>query len=197
MKIGIIGTGAIGEGFAKHVAKAGYEVIISNSRGPESLADLVKTIGGHIKAGTVEEAAQAEVVFLSIPWGKVQEVVSGISTWEGKIIIDPSNAIAPGFVPADLGGKQSSEMLASWVPGAKVVKAFNTLMAKLLASEPKEPNGNRVIFYSGDDADAKKTVAGIIEKTGFAGVDLGSLVEGGKMQQFGGPLPLINLVKLA
>jgi hypothetical protein len=197
MKIGIIGAGNIGKAFAKQATQAGYEVIISNSRGPESLTEFVTATGGNLSAGTIQEAANAEVVFLSLPWLQLEPVASSIGSWEGKIVIDPSNPFLPGFIPADLGGKTSSEIVEGWVPGAKVVKAFNTLGSAILAAPPKEAGGSRVLFFSGNDAEAKSTVASIIEKMGYAGIDLGSLSEGGKFQQLpGGPLPLHNLIKL-
>ncbi|CAG4999196.1 hypothetical protein DYBT9275_02175 [Dyadobacter sp. CECT 9275] len=197
MKIGIIGAGGIGQAFAKHAALAGYEVIISNSRGPESLAEIVKSLGSNVTAVTIEEAADADVVFLSVPWLALEGIGAGRDSWAGKTVIDANNAFLPGFKVADLGGKMSSEVVAGWFPGAAVVKAFNTLAQPLLNSEPREAGGNRVIFYSGNDDAAKKLVAEIIEKIGFAGIDLGKLDEGGKLQAFpGGALSLLNLIKL-
>lgn len=196
MKIGIIGAGAIGMAFAKQVAKAGYDIILSNSRGPESLATAVKQLGGNTKAGTVQEAANADVVFVSLQWQHLEHVLTSIK-WNGQIIIDPTNPILPGFKLAPLNGKTSSEVLASWAKGAIVVKAFNTLPPPVLSADPKVQNGHRVIFYSGNDESAKERVAGILTRIGFAGVDLGTLEEGGKLQQFpGGPLPTLNLIKI-
>lgn len=195
--IGIIGAGNIAQGFAGHVAKAGYPVIISNSRGPESLADLVSTLGHGIKAGTVTDAAQADVVLLALPWQHLKEGLAGSPAWKGRIVIDATNFIVfPEFKPADLGDKTSSEVVAELVPGARVVKAFNTLDAAILAADPHEAGGQRVLFFSGDDKDAKETVGQLIKAIGFAGIDLGGLVSGGKLQQFGGPLPSHNLIKL-
>lgn len=197
-KIGIIGAGNIGKAFAGHVAKAGYETIISNSREPETLGPVVAEIGNNVKAGTVAEAAAADVVFLSVPWNSLPEALSEVPTWDNQIVIDATNAILPGFVAADLGGKTSSEVVAALVPGAKVVKAFNTLFAAVLASSPQEGGGKRVIFYSGDDTESKKQVLQIIDTIGFAGVDLGSINDGGRLQQFpGGSLTGLNLIKLA
>lgn len=197
MKIGIIGSGNIGLAFAGQAAKAGYEVLLSNSRGPESLTEAVSSLKGNVKAVTVNEAALADVVFLSVPWKYMESVTTAITTWEGRIVIDPSNPIImPGFTTADLGGKPSSEVVSGWVKGAKVVKAFNTYTPQLLAADPNEGGGQRVIFYSGNDAAAKETVAEIIKTMGFAGIDLGTLQGGGMLQQFpGGPLPGQNLVK--
>ncbi|NII26233.1 NAD(P)-binding domain-containing protein [Pseudoflavitalea sp. X16] len=196
MKIGIIGAGSIGMAFAKQATNAGFEVILSNSRGPASLTGAVKALGSKVKAGTVEEAAAAEVVFVSLQWQHLQSVLSGIK-WKGQIIIDPANPILPGFKLADLYGKTSSEVVATWANGATVVKAFNTLTPSVLGSDPHVQGGSRVIFYSGNNEAAKQTVSAIIKKIGFAGVDLGRLDEGGKLQQFpGGPLPTLNLVKM-
>lgn len=196
MKIGIIGAGAIGLAFAKQAAAAGYEVILSNSRGPATLAETAKILGNNVKAGTVEEAAAAEVVFASLQWQHLQAVLSGIK-WNGQIIIDPTNPVLPGFILAELNGLTSSEVVASWAKGAHLVKAFNTLTPKTLSANPRENGGRRVIFLSGNDEAAKLTVEKIIDKMGFAGVDLGRLDEGGKLQQFpGGSLPTLNLLKV-
>jgi predicted dinucleotide-binding enzyme len=199
VKIGIIGAGAIGRAFAVQAVRAGYEVVLSNRRGPASLAPLVSQLGGRARAGTVAEAAQAEVVFLALPWEQVAPVTASIASWAGRVVIDPTNPILlPGFRLAELGGRPSSEVVASLVPGARVVKAFNTLTPAVLAANPREAGGQRVIFYSGNDSAAKATVAGLLQQMGFAGVDLGLLQEGGKLQQFpGGPLPTLNLLKVA
>ena len=197
MKIGIIGAGGIGQAFAKQVAKAGYEVLLSNSRGPESLRPVAQHLGSNAKAATIEEAVQADVVFLSVPWNTLAEVTRSLPSLEGRIVIDATNPILPGFKAADLQGKTSSQVVAALLPGARVVKAFNTLPVALLETAPQEGNGKRVIFYSGDNAEAKKVVGELITKAGFAGIDLGNLENGGKLQSFpGGPLPTLNLLKL-
>lgn len=196
MKIGIIGAGAIGTAFAKQVTAAGYEVIISNSRGADTLKEKVEQIGGNITAGTVQQAAEADVIFLALQWQHLQQVLENVSL-EGKIVIDPTNPILPGFVLADLGGKTSSEVVSEWAKGAKLVKAFNTLQPPILAANPQVGGGNRVIFYSGNDDDTKDILSSILNRIGFASVDLGRLNEGGKLQQFpGGSLPTLNLIKL-
>jgi hypothetical protein len=198
MKIGIIGAGGIGQVFAGHVAKAGYEVIVSNSRGPESLADVVRGLGPRARAGTRQEAARADVVFISVGWEQVRAALADLPAWDGRILIDATNPVVqPGFRLAELNGSTSSEIVASMARGARVVKTANTLLRDVLAADPKQAGGRRVLFMSGDDAAAKVEVGGILQKAGFATIDLGALASGGKLQQFpGGPLPTLNLIKL-
>jgi len=109
-----------------------------------------------------------------------------------RIVIDTTN----DFNPSDLNGRTSSEVVADLVPGARVVKAANTLGAAVLGSDPHEGGGRRVIFLSGDDAEAKSQVTALFEDAGFVAIDLGGLATGGAMQQVGGPLAGVNLIKL-
>lgn len=196
--IGIIGAGAIGIAFASRFLKAGHHVTLSNSRGPQSLADTVATLGGNAEAGTVAQAAAAEIVVLAVPWKHLHQALEGI-TWSEQIVMDTTNPIIPpGFTIADLGGRTSSEVVASLVLGARLVKAGNTLPPEIITQESPLPDGRRVLFLSGDDADAKARLSQVLDQSGFASVDLGSLVEGGRLQQFpGGPLPALNLIKLS
>ncbi len=197
MSIGIIGSGNIGSAFARALARNGIEATIANSRGPESLKDLVRELGPAIKAGTREEAASKDIVLIAVNWSKLPAALAGLPDWNGRIVIDANNPIEqPLFKPAELNGRLSSEVVSTLVPGARVVKAFNHLLAALLGSDPNTEGGKRVAFYSGDDASAKADVSALIEKLGFFGIDLGSLAVGGKLAQFpGGPLPALNLVK--
>ncbi|WP_207455740.1 NAD(P)-binding domain-containing protein [Azospirillum sp. SYSU D00513] len=197
MTIGIIGSGAIGAAFARNIVRAGLEATIANSRGPASLEALVRDLGPGIKAGTREEAAAADIVFVAVNWTKLPEAMAGLPDWNGRIVIDANNAIeSPLFRPVELHGRASSEVFAELVPGARVVKAFNHLQAQTLAGDPRSEGGRRVLFYSGDDAPAKAEVAALIERLGFFGIDLGSLAGGGRLAQFpGGALPVHNLVK--
>lgn len=198
--IGVIGAGAIGTAFTKQALKAGYQVILSNSRGPESLAGIISELGSGVSAGKAEDAVKADVVVLSVKWGNVEEVLKNVPAWKGQILIDTANAVvAVGdqYQHADLGGKPSSEVVSELAPGARVVKAFNTLTPELLSSDPHVSGGNRVLFMSGNDAEAKAEVLKIMKNMGFSGVDLGSLETGGKLQQFpGGSIPGLNLIKL-
>ena len=198
MTIGIIGAGAIGTAFARTLARAGIQATISNSRGPESLQELVNNLGPSIKAGTREEAARGDVVFIAVNWTKLPAALAGLGDWNGRIVIDANNPIeAPLFKPVDLKGRVSSEVVAGLVPGSRVVKAFNHLRAGVLAADPRADGGRRVLFYSGDDNAAKAEVSALIERIGFTGIDLGSLAVGGRLAQFpGGPLPNQNLIKV-
>jgi len=194
--IGIIGAGAIGTAFAKNLARHGIPATLSNSRGPDSLKDLVRELGPTIKAGTREEAAAKDIVFVAVNWGRLPAALAGLPNFGGRIVIDANNPIeAPLFKPAELNGRLSSEVFSDLVPGARVVKAFNHLQAQLLAGDPGSEGGKRVLFFSGDDAAAKATVAALIAKLGFSGIDLGALAVGARLAQFpGGPLPILNLV---
>jgi 8-hydroxy-5-deazaflavin:NADPH oxidoreductase len=198
MTIGIIGSGAIGTALAQTLSRAGIKATISNSRGPDSLKDLVRELGTSIKAGTREEVARADIVFVAVNWTKLPVAMAGLPDWKGRIVVDANNPIeAPLFKPADLGGRVSSQVFAGLVPGARVVKAFNHLRAELLATDPRSDGGQRVLFYSGDDTAAKSEIEALIERLGFVGIDLGSLEVGGRLAQFpGGPLPNQNLVKI-
>jgi predicted dinucleotide-binding enzyme len=195
--IGIIGAGNIGQAFARVLARNGIEATIANSRGPETLADLVAAIGPTIKAGTRQEAAAKDIVLVAVNWSKLPAALAGLPDWSGRIVIDANNSIeAPLFKPVDLGGRFSSEVFADLVPGARVVKAFNHLLAPLVAADPAAEGGKRVLFYSGDDAQAKAEVGALIGTLGFYGIDLGPLALGARLVQFpGGPLPAHNLVR--
>ncbi len=198
MSIGIIGAGNIGLAVAKTLSRAGIAATIANSRGPASLKEAVAVLGPTIKAGTREEAAAADIVVIAVNWSKLPAAVAGLPAWDGRIVIDANNPIeAPLFKPVDLHGRISSEMVAELVKGARLVKAFNHLRADILASDPRADGGRRVLFYSGDDSVAKAEVGALIDRLGFAGIDLGPLALGGRLAQFpGGPLPNQNLVKI-
>src|SRR4051812_7464835 len=123
MKIGIVGAGGIGQAFASQGAKAGFEGILSNSRGPESLAELVKQLGPRTKAGTRQEAAQADMVVVAVRWPQLHEALSDLPLWNGRILIDCTNPIVkPGVMLPELNDSTSSEVVASLATGARVVK---------------------------------------------------------------------------
>ena len=195
--IGIIGAGNIGTAFARALARRDIPAILSNSRGPGSLQALADSIGPSVRAGTREEAAAQSIVLIAVNWTRLPSALAGLPDFGGRIVIDANNPIeAPLFKPAELHGRTSSEVVADLVPGARVVKAFNHLRAELVASDPAERGGKRVLFMAGDDAQAKADVGALIDQLGFAGIDLGTLAAGGRLSQFpGGPLPTLELVR--
>ncbi len=189
--VGIIGAGRIGQAMAQTALRAGRQVVIANSRGPQSLTSVVEELGEGVTAGTVKDAAAADIVVLAVMWPDVPQAVEGLE-WEGRIVIDPTN----DFDPSDLDGRTSSEVVADLVTPALVVKAANTLGAAVLGSDPHEAGGQRVMFLSGDDVSAKSEVVALFADAGFFVVDLGGLREGGRMQQVGAPLAGHNLIRL-
>ncbi|MBX2996313.1 MAG: NAD(P)-binding domain-containing protein [Bdellovibrionaceae bacterium] len=198
MKLGIIGAGGIAQAIAKQALRAGYEVVLSNSRGPDSLKAVVHSLGKGANAGTKQEAASQEVVFVSVPWPKLKDALKDLPSWNGRIVVDTNNPIsAPDFKLANLGGRTSSEVVQELVPGANLVKAMNTLPPETLESDASQESGQRVLFISGEDVRSKQKVAGIFERMGFAPIDLGGLAGGGSLYQFpGGPLAAQNLMRL-
>ncbi len=186
MKIGIIGAGNIGGTAARLFLKAGHEVAISNSRGPASLAPIVADLGGGARAVTVEDAARfGEVVLLAVPW-RSPDALPKPELLKGKVVIDAMNPYSATGGLVDLKERTSSEETAKRLPGARIVKAFNTIYFKHLATEGNADlpiEDRRAIFMAGDDTEAKDVVANLIQQIGFAPVDTGSLREGGRTQQ--------------
>ena len=189
--VGIIGAGRLGQAMARTALRAGRRVVLANSRGPESLASVVSALGDGVSAGTVDEAASADIVVVAVPWDRVPEAVQGLD-WNSQIVIDATN----DWAGDDLQGRTSSELVSDLVGGARLVKAANTLSAEVLSSDPHEVGGQRVIFISGDDADAKAEVVALFQDAGFAAIDLGDLATGGAMQQIHHPLAGVNLIRL-
>jgi 8-hydroxy-5-deazaflavin:NADPH oxidoreductase len=198
MTVGVIGAGVIGAAFARRLAHANVPGILSNSRGPDSLVDLVADVGGPIRAGTREEAAAQDLVLVAVNWSKLPAALGGLPDFGGHIVIDANNPIEPPtFQPADLHGRLSTEVFADYTPGARVVKAFNHLPAALLAEDPAAGGGRRVLFLAGSDASAKAEVAALIERLGFHAIDLGALNEGGRAINLpDGALMTQNLIRL-
>src|SRR5713101_5833957 len=198
MSIGIIGAGSLGSNAARLLAQSGISATIANGRGPESLAGLVGELGPSIKAGTVKEAANADIVLVAVRWVDLEKAVGGLPAWNSRIVIDGTNPVAfldpdsldakdpnnplaaYGIKAIDLGGKHSSQVFRSLVPGARGVEAFNHHDVIVLP-ESKVSGGQRVLFYSGDDADAKVEVRKLLEQTGYFPVDLGLLDVGGPL----------------
>jgi 8-hydroxy-5-deazaflavin:NADPH oxidoreductase len=189
--IGIIGAGRLGQAMARVAQRAGRSVVIANSRGSESLTSVVSALGAGVSAGTPAVAATAAIVVIAVPWDRVREAVDGLQ-WDSQVVIDAAN----DWAADDLDGTTSSEIVADLVAGTRVVKAANTLNAEVLASDPQQAGGQRVIFISGDNDEAKAAVLELFQDAGFAVIDLGDLATGGAMQQIHHPLAGVNLIRL-
>jgi predicted dinucleotide-binding enzyme len=191
MNIAILGAGNIGANAARLFAKAGHDVRIANSRDPQTLAGLVAEVGPQLKAATPSDAvAFGDLVLIAIPWVAKEEVIPEAGPYDGKIVIDAMNAYTEDFEIEDLGQRTSSEITRTLVPGARLVKAFNTIYYRRLASEgkPRGAEGRLAIPVAGDDADAKAVVMKLIDEIGFDAVDSGTLHDGGRCQQPGTPV---------
>lgn len=193
MKIGIIGAGNIGATAAQLFVEAGHEIAIANSRGAETLRDLVDSLGDGARAESIEDAAKfGEVILVAIPLGKYKTLPAEI--FRDRIVIDANNYYPERdgqIAELDDDSTTSSEMLQAHLPGAQVVKGFNTIWSEHLKAQgdtnlPLEKR--RVIFIAGDDSQAKEKVSRLIEEIGFAAVDNGFLGEGGRRQQPGTPI---------
>lgn len=196
MNYAIIGSGAIGSAIATRFARAGIHVQLANSRGPASLHELTRELGDHIEPTSTGEALQADVVLLAVPFSAAPQVLAGSGNWKERILVDATNAIEfPSFRPLDLGDKLSSQVIGALAPGAHLVKAFNTLPAAVLAQNPQKNGGRRTLFLSGDHAIANHKIASLVERLGFSAIDLGPINQGGRLQHFGGPLMVHNLIK--
>lgn len=197
MKFGMIGAGTLSRAIAGHVVKAGHEVIFSNRRGPETLTEVVDAFGPHASAGTVAEAGAADFVVLAVHWTSVREAVRRLPPRPGRIVIDATNqwaSLSPRFVAdkLDIGG---SELVASLIPGAHVIKAFDNMYGPYVAADPVTPTGRRILFYAGDDQNSKDRFRSVIEGFGFAPVDLGPLRMGRLMQVDDGPLTGLHAIR--
>lgn len=185
--IGLVGAGNIGSQLARLAVAHGYRVVISNSRGPETLADLVAELGPQATAATAEEAAAAgDLVVVTVPLKNYREVPA--APLAGKIVIDTDNYYfeRDGRIPElDEGRTTVSEMLQEHAPGARVVKAFNNIMAADLttAGSPAGTEGRRALPIAGDDAAAKATVTTLLDEFGFDAVDAGALSEGWRFER--------------
>ena len=191
MKIGILGAGNIGALAARLFIGAGHEVAVSNSRGPESLRELVAELGPKAQALTIADASRfGEVILLAVPW-RSPEALPHPELLRNKIVIDAMNPYHPDGGFYDLAGSTSSEIVLARVPGSRLVKAFNTIYYVHLADRGRKDlplDDRHTIYVAGDDTEAKKVVARLIEEIGFAAVDTGSLREGGRLQEPNSPI---------
>lgn len=181
MSYAIIGFGAVGQALARAFARKNVDVAVASRRPPEALAPLAKEIGPTIIPRSLPEALEAEIVILAVPFWEHREVSKTAPSWEGKIVIDATNAF--GVPLEDLEGLPSSVVVSRALPGARLVKAFNHLPAGILAADPNIKGGRRVVFLSSDDESATAAVASLADELGFAPVGLGKLAAGGALVQ--------------
>ena len=196
MRFGMIGAGTLSQAIAVHPLRAGHDVVFSNSRGPDTLAELVARLGPNASAGTLAEAGEADFVVLAVTWSRLREALGALPPRPGRILIDATNQWAeppPAAVvdTLDVGG---SELVASLLPDAHVIKAFDNLYGPVIAADPRTSAGRRVLFHAGDDADAKRRFRVVVEEFGFAPVDLGPL-RMGRLMQVDGPLTGLHVIR--
>ena len=198
MKLGFIGAGAVAGAIARYATAAGHEVILT-SRHPEKVAALVSKLGKGASAGSLTEVADSDLVFLAVPWPNVADALAGVPDWSGKILVDTTNPFvetSPKLVLADLGDKSASEIVAAHAPGARLVKAFNSITMHNFEQGPRRGDAYRALLLSGDDTSAKKLddtsakklVVSLIQSFGFKTIDMGDLATGGRLSQAGAPL---------
>jgi predicted dinucleotide-binding enzyme len=181
MSYAIIGFGSIGQALARTFARKGIEVSVATTRDPESFASDAAAIGPTVIPATLAEAVKADVIFLAVRFESHQDVAKALPTWQGKTIVDVTNAY--GVAPETLGGQPSSRAVAQAFTGARLVKGFNHLVAKVLAQDPADHGGRRVVFLASDDDAAATEIAALAENLGFAPIKLGGLAEGGLLVQ--------------
>lgn len=197
--IGVIGSGAVGRAVATRAVATGIPVVLSNSRGPDTLAAVVDELGTGASAGTVAESADADLVVIAVPFIKVPDLASEVPVWSGRVVVDATNQFAQ-YEPiysgrVDLGDETGSEWVARHLPGAVVIKAFNAMYADYIKADPRHKDGRQVLFFAGDDDAVNAEFAEFGKALGFAPVLLGGLREGGRLMQLDGPLCALHVVK--
>jgi hypothetical protein len=179
MSYAIVGFGKIGQALAQAFARKNIEVTVASRHSPEALASQARAIGPTVVAKSLRDALEADTIILAVPFGEHREVANALPSWEGKTVIDATNAY--GVLDDELDGLPSSAVVAKAFTGAKLVKGFNHLIAATLATDPIVEGGHRVVFLSSDDEDATAPVAALAKQLGFAPVGLGKFDEGGAL----------------
>jgi predicted dinucleotide-binding enzyme len=203
MRIGFIGAGSVAQVMGRHLLNAGHTIAICNSRGPETLADFVKGFGPGASAETKHEVAQSDVVIIAVRWVQAPRALSDVDL-NGRILVDAMNAHAEEAGDVSLEGvtksravlartgRTSSELVAQWAPGARVVKSISNVPMEWI-NDYSADRPRTVLFTSGDDAEAKYVVIDMLNDAGFAAIDLGSLSVGGALHEVGAPLSGLDL----
>jgi predicted dinucleotide-binding enzyme len=177
----IIGFGKIGQALAKAFARNGIKVSVATTRDPKSFASEAAAIGSEIIPTTLADAVKADVIFLAVRFESHSDVAKALPSWQGKIIIDVTNAY--GTPPEKLGGLPTSTFVAQAFTDGKLVKGFNHLSASILNQDPAVHGGRRVVFLASDDDGAVTEINALAEKLGFSPIKLGGLSEGGLLVQ--------------
>ncbi|MDE1165196.1 MAG: NAD(P)-binding domain-containing protein [Pseudomonas sp.] len=193
MTYSIIGSGKVGTALARQFARNAIPVGIANTRGALSLAALTDELGGYLIAQTLEQALSADVVILAIPFSAHRAIGRMFPDWHNRTIIDAMNTY--GVALEELEGQASTDVVARAFAGGHVVKTFNQLPAALLAKDPAQDGGRRVMFVWGRDQQANTRVTELVERLGFAPISLGTIDDGGTLLGLGGPLILQNIIK--
>ncbi|AXE94561.1 NADPH-dependent F420 reductase [Paraburkholderia sp. DD10] len=181
MSYAIIGFGKIGQALARAFARSGIEVSVATTRDPENFASAAAAIGPGIVPKKLAEAVKADIVFLAVRFESHQDVANALSTWQGKTIVDVTNAY--GVPPEELGGQPSSRVVAQAFTGGRLVKGFNHLGAAVLDQDPAVHGGRRVVFLASDDDGAAAEIGTLAENLGFSPIKLGGLSDGGLLVQ--------------
>ncbi|QDH66441.1 MULTISPECIES: NADPH-dependent F420 reductase [Pseudomonas] len=181
MSYAIIGFGKLGQALAKAFARKGIEVFVATTRDPQSFAADAAAIGPGIIPKTLAQALEADIVFLAVRYESHREVAKALQNWEGKTVIDVTNAY--GVPPEELGGQPSSRVVAQAFTGARLVKGFNHLVAAVLDQDPAVQGGRRVVFLASDDDGAAAEIGALAENLGFSPIKLGGFSEGGMLVQ--------------
>ena len=179
MSYAIVGFGKIGQALAHAFARKNIDVTVASRRLPEELEPQAREIGTKVVATSLQEALNADIIFLAVPFGEHREIAKALPSWKGKTIIDAMNSFP--IPPEELDGLPSSAFVAKSFPGARLVKGFNHLGAAKLATDPIVEGGHRVVFLSSDDDDAAAPVVDLAKQLGFAPVKLGRFNEGGAL----------------
>ena len=182
MSYAIIGFGPVGQALARAFARKEIEITVASRRPPEALAPQARAIGPTVIPKSLDDALKANIVILAVPFWQHREVAKAVAGWQGKIVIDTTNAF--GVALEELDGLSSSVVISRSLPGARLVKAFNHLSAGILGRDPNvKGGGRRVVFLSSDDESATASVGALVEQLGFAPIGLGKLAEGGALVQ--------------
>lgn len=181
MSYAIIGFGEIGQTLARAFARKGIDVSVATTRDPESFASAAAAIGPGITPKTLAEAVKADIIFLAVRFEQHPDVAKALANWQGKIIVDVTNAY--GVPDEELDGRPSAQVVAQAFTGGRLVKGFNHLVAAVLDQDPAVHGGRRVVFLTSDDEAAADEIGALAEQLGFAPVKLGGLSEGGLLVQ--------------